>query len=128
VNEFARFVRFGDLRFPELYRHLSHPDHGGPCDLLACPAAFTYPTGQAHWSLLLSTRAVENQCYMLAPAQGGQHDNGRRTWGHSLIADPWGEVLAEQAEGEGVVLAELKRERIDQVRRQLPALTHRVLG
>lgn len=117
-----------DLRFPELYRHLSHPDHGGPCDLLAVPAAFTYPTGQAHWSLLLRARAVENQCYVLAPAQGGQHDNGRRTWGHSLIADPWGEVLAEQAEGEGIVLAELPRERMEQVRRQLPALTHRVLG
>jgi nitrilase len=118
-----------DLRFPELYRRLTHPDHGGPCDLLVCPAAFTYPTGQAHWSLLLRTRAVENQCYVLAPAQGGQHDNGRRTWGHSLVADPWGEVLAEQAEdGSGVVLASLQRERIQQVRRQLPALTHRVLG
>jgi predicted amidohydrolase len=79
-----------DLRFPELYRALMVP----PCDLLACPAAFTYTTGQAHWELLLRARAVENQCYVIAPAQGGLHENGRRTWGHSMIVDPWGEVLA----------------------------------
>jgi nitrilase len=112
-----------DLRFPELYRALMHP----PCDLITVPSAFTHTTGQAHWELLLRARAVENQCYVLAAAQGGTHENGRRTWGHSLIVDPWGEVLACQAEGEGVVLAELDPARIAAVRRQLPALAHRRL-
>lgn len=113
-----------DLRFPELYRALMHP----PCDLLLVPAAFTYPTGQAHWELLLRARAVENQCVVLAPAQGGRHENGRRTWGHSLAVGPWGEVLAvREADGEGVVLATLDAARLAQVRTQLPALTHRVL-
>ena len=110
-----------DLRFPELYRHLMKP----PCDILAVPAAFTYTTGQAHWELLLRARAVENQCYVIAPAQGGRHDNGRRTWGHSMVIDPWGEVLAVLPEGEGVVMAEVQVERLAQVRDQLPALTHR---
>jgi len=110
-----------DLRFPELYRALMAP----PCDLLVVPSAFTYTTGQKHWELLLRARAVENQCYLLAPAQGGQHENGRRTWGHSMIVDPWGEVLACCPEGEGVVLAELDAARIEQVRTQLPALAHR---
>ncbi|WP_298833621.1 carbon-nitrogen hydrolase family protein [uncultured Piscinibacter sp.] len=110
-----------DLRFPELYRALMTP----PCDLLSVPSAFTYTTGQAHWELLLRARAIENQCYVVAPAQGGRHENGRRTWGHSMIVDPWGEVLAVRPEGEGVVLAELDETRIAQVRGQLPALTHR---
>ncbi len=110
-----------DLRFPELYRALMTP----PCDLLSVPSAFTYTTGQAHWELLLRARAVENQCYVIAPAQGGRHQNGRRTWGHSMIVDPWGEVLAVQDEGEGVVIAELDTARIAEVRTQLPALTHR---
>jgi deaminated glutathione amidase len=112
-----------DLRFPELYRALSTP----PCDVLSVPAAFTYTTGRAHWELLLRARAVENQCYVLAAAQGGTHENGRRTWGHSMVVDPWGEVLAVQPEGEGVVVAEVQRERLLQVRRQLPALQHRRL-
>ena len=110
-----------DLRFPELYRELMHP----PCDLLSVPAAFTYTTGMAHWELLLRARAVENQCYVIAAAQGGTHENGRRTWGHSMVIDPWGQVLAVQPEGEGVVLAELDLERIAAVRTQLPALEHR---
>jgi len=110
-----------DLRFPELYRALMTP----PCDLLAVPSAFTYPTGQAHWELLLRARAVENQCYVLAPAQGGRHESGRRTWGHSMIVDPWGEVLVSRAEGEGVLVAEVERQRLDAVRAQLPALQHR---
>ena len=110
-----------DLRFPELYRALMTP----PCDLLSVPSAFTYTTGQAHWELLLRARAIENQCYVIAPAQGGRHENGRRTWGHSMIVDPWGEVLAVRPEGEGVVLAELDSARIAEVRSQLPALTHR---
>jgi predicted amidohydrolase len=110
-----------DLRFPELYRELMHP----PCDLLSVPAAFTYTTGLAHWELLLRARAVENQCYVIAAAQGGTHENGRRTFGHSMVVDPWGKVLAVQPEGEGVVMAEIDAQCIASVRTQLPALEHR---
>lgn len=113
-----------DLRFPELYRALMRP---AACDLLVVPAAFTYTTGQAHWELLLRARAVENQCHVLASAQGGLHENGRRTWGHSLVADPWGELLAVHAEGEGIALADAALQRRDAVREQLPALAHRRL-
>jgi nitrilase len=113
-----------DLRFPELYRALMQP---APCDLLLVPAAFTYTTGRAHWEVLLRARAIENQCYVLASAQGGTHPNGRRTWGHSMVIDPWGEIVAVLDEGEGVVLAEVDAERIAQVRQQLPALQHRRL-
>jgi deaminated glutathione amidase len=109
-----------DLRFPELYRALA-------ADLIAVPSAFTHTTGKAHWELLLRARAIENQAYVIAPAQGGKHENGRRTWGHSMIVDPWGEVLACIETGEGVALAELRPERIAEVRRQLPALAHRRL-
>lgn len=112
-----------DLRFPELYRQ--HARAGA--DLLLVPSAFTHTTGQAHWELLLRARAVENQAYVLAPAQGGRHETGRRTWGHSMLVDPWGEVLAVQAEGPGVVAGVLDAERLRQVRLQLPALEHRVL-
>ena len=112
-----------DLRFPELYRALMAP----PCDLIVVPSAFTHTTGQAHWELLLRARAVENQCYVLAPAQGGLHENGRRTWGHSLLCDPWGELLALQPEGEAVVAGALDRARLAAVRQQLPALAHRRL-
>jgi deaminated glutathione amidase len=112
-----------DLRFPELYRALMQP----PCDLLLVPAAFTHTTGQAHWELLLRARAIENQCYVLAAAQGGTHQNGRRTWGHSMVVGPWGEVLDVLPEGEGVVIAELDAARLAQVRQQLPALQHRRL-
>ncbi len=111
-----------DLRFPELYRALGLK---APCDLLAVPSAFTHTTGEAHWELLLRARAVENQAYVIAPAQGGLHGNGRRTWGHSMIVGPWGEVLACLPEGEGVVTAELDPSRIAEVRKQLPALAHR---
>jgi nitrilase len=112
-----------DLRFPELYRRLMQP----PCSVLVVPAAFTWPTGQAHWELLLRARAVENQCYVIASAQGGQHENGRRTWGHSMVIDPWGTVLAVQEEGAGVVVAELDPALLARVRQQLPALQHRRL-
>ena len=112
-----------DLRFPELYRALMQP----PCDLLCVPAAFTHTTGQAHWEVLLRARAIENQCYVLAAAQGGVHANGRRTWGHSMVVGPWGEVLAVLPEGEGVVMADLSPQRLAQVRSQLPALQHRRL-
>lgn len=109
-----------DLRFPELYRRLG-------ADVLLVPSAFTFVTGQAHWETLLRARAVENLAYVVAPAQGGTHENGRRTWGHSMVVDPWGAVLAQRESGAGVVLADLDAERIAQVRRQLPALEHRVL-
>jgi len=112
-----------DLRFPELYRALMTP----PCDLIVVPSAFTYTTGQAHWELLLRARAIENQCYVLAPAQGGTHENGRRTWGHSLLVDPWGEVIDCRDEGVGLVMGEIDAQRLDDVRRQLPALSHRRL-
>jgi len=91
------------------------------------PSAFTYTTGQAHWELLLRARAVENQAYVLAPAQGGEHATGRRTWGHSMLVDPWGGVLAVQPQGAGVVAGALDADRLRQVRQQLPALEHRVL-
>ena len=91
------------------------------------PAAFTYTTGQAHWELLLRARAVENQCYVLASDQGGHHDNGRRTCGHSMIIDPWGEVLACLPEGAGVAHAVLSADRLRAVRSKLPALQHRLL-
>jgi len=89
------------------------------------PAAFTHGTGQAHWELLLRARAIENLAYVAASAQGGQHDNGRQTWGQSMVIDPWGNVLAQRASGPGVVLADLDWARLQQVRQQLPALQHR---
>jgi nitrilase len=113
-----------DLRFPELYRHYAAQG----ADLLLVPSAFTFVTGQAHWELLLRARAVENLCAVVAPAQGGRHQNGRRTWGHSMVVDAWGEVLAMRAEGAGVVLAELDPAALAARRRQLPALEHRRLG
>jgi nitrilase len=113
-----------DLRFPELYRGLAA---GGGTSLILMPAAFTYTTGQAHWEILLRARAIENQCYVLAAAQGGKHENGRRTWGHSMLVDPWGEVLAVLPEGEGVVSGTIDPDRLAEVRQNLPALRHRVL-
>lgn len=111
-----------DLRFPELYRAL------GDMALILMPAAFTVPTGRAHWELLLRARAVENQCYLLAAAQGGTHPNGRATYGHSMLVDPWGEIVAEHAAGPGVVVGDVEQARIDEVRRKLPALEHRRVG
>jgi nitrilase len=110
-----------DVRFPELYRGL------GQFDVMFVPSAFTVPTGSAHWEILLRARAVENQAYVVAPAQGGLHPSGRRTYGHTLVVDPWGEVLAVRPEGEGVVLAEIDTDRIQEVRRALPALANRKL-
>ena len=110
-----------DLRFPEFFRAQR------PFDVLLLPAAFTYTTGRAHWELLLRARAVENQCYVIAAAQGGEHESGRRTFGHSMIIDPWGEVLAVLPEGEGVVVADLDGARLQSVRTRLPALKHRLL-
>lgn len=110
-----------DLRFPELYRGLS------PVDVIVLPAAFTATTGEAHWEPLIRSRAIENQCYLIASAQGGTHQNGRQTHGQSMIVDPWGRILAQQAKGEGVVLAEIDPTVIQSVRSRLPALAHRVL-
>jgi nitrilase len=108
-----------DVRFPELYRGL------GEFDAMFVPSAFTVPTGLAHWETLLRARAIENQAYVIAPAQGGRHATGRRTYGHSMIVDPWGEVLAMRAEGEGIVLAEMDVERLREVRAALPANLNR---
>ncbi|KVL06921.1 carbon-nitrogen hydrolase family protein [Burkholderia territorii] len=122
----APFGRVGlsvcyDLRFPELYRRM------GDCALIVVPSAFTYTTGRAHWEMLLRARAVENQCYVLAAAQGGKHENGRRTWGHSMLIDPWGEIVAVRDEGASVVIGALDPQRIADVRQSLPAWRHRVL-
>ena len=110
-----------DLRFPEFFRAQA------PFAALLLPAAFTYTTGKAHWELLLRARAVENQCYVLAAGQGGTHESGRRTFGHSMIVDPWGDILAVLPEGEGVITADLDPVRLNSVRTRLPALAHRVL-
>ena len=120
----APFGRVGlsvcyDLRFPELYRAM------GECALIIVPAAFTHTTGRAHWEVLLRARAIENQCYVLAAAQGGTHVNGRRTYGHSMLVDPWGEVKAVLPEGEGVISGELDPAYLAGVRESLPALRHR---
>jgi len=111
-----------DLRFPELYRRL------GDCALMVVPSAFTYTTGKAHWEVLLRARAIENQCYVLAAAQGGTHRNGRRTWGHSMLIDPWGEIVAVLPEGEGLVEGGIDPASLVAVRANLPALKHRVLS
>ncbi len=107
-----------DLRFAALYQALQ-------AEVLLVPSAFTYTTGQAHWEVLLRARAIENLAYFIAPAQGGVHANGRRTWGHSMVVDAWGQVLAQRAEGEGVVMAEMSMPDLLKQRTQLPALAHR---
>jgi len=110
-----------DVRFPELYRTLA------PMDIILVPSAFTATTGAAHWETLLRARAIENLAWVLAPAQGGTHPNGRRTHGHSMVVDPWGKVVAERASGPGVVVADVDPAFQEKMRRGLPALTHRVL-
>ena len=109
-----------DLRFPELYRELARRG----ARVLCAPAAFTERTGRAHWELLLRARAVENLAWVFAPAQVGQHGGGRVSYGHAMIVDPWGTVVDQVAEGEGLAIAELDFERQDQIRRELPALSH----
>jgi len=109
-----------DLRFPELYRALQ-------AELLLVPSAFTWGTGQAHWDLLLRARAVENLAFVAAPAQGGTHDSGRRTWGHSMVVDPWGEVLAQCGDGAAVLCVDIDAAQLARRRAQLPALAHRRL-
>jgi deaminated glutathione amidase len=109
-----------DLRFPELYRSLK-------ADVLLVPSAFTHTTGQAHWETLLRARAIENQACVVAPAQGGKHANGRCTWGHSMVVDSWGQILAQHAEGAALVCADLDARTLQERRTQLPALTHRLM-
>ena len=112
-----------DLRFAELYRGYAKAG----ADLLLVPAAFTHTTGKAHWQVLLRARAIENLAFVVAAAQGGVHPNGRQTWGQSMLIDPWGQVLAELAQGPGVVLADLDAAAMQRWRQQLPALQHRML-
>ena len=108
-----------DLRFAELYRELA-------ADVLLVPSAFTFTTGQAHWEVLLRARAIENLAYVLAAAQGGVHDNHRRTWGHTMVVDPWGQVLVQHDTGSAVILAEVSKDDLQTARARLPALHHRV--
>lgn len=110
-----------DLRFPEFYRRL------GELNLIVVPAAFTETTGRAHWEVLLRARAIENQCYVLAAGQGGEHPGGRRTFGHSMLIDPWGDVISALTTGPGLVIGEVDTVRITAVRESLPALKHRKL-
>jgi nitrilase len=112
-----------DLRFPELYRELARRG----AELLLVPSAFTRTTGAAHWEVLLRARAIENLAWVAAPAQGGTHENGRETWGQSLVIDPWGRIVAQRATGAGVVTFELDAPAIAAARTQLPALSHAVL-
>ena len=110
-----------DLRFAELYRELA-------ADVLLVPSAFTFTTGQAHWEVLLRARAIENLAYVLAAAQGGVHDNQRRTWGHSMVIDPWGQVLVQHETGPAVIMTEVTREALVTARARLPALHHSAGG
>jgi predicted amidohydrolase len=109
-----------DLRFPYLYRALALAG----AEMLAVPAAFTVPTGEAHWHTLLRARAIETGAFVFAPAQTGHHATGRKTYGHSLIVDPWGQVLADGGQGKGIILHEIDMARVAQVRRSIPALSH----
>jgi predicted amidohydrolase len=110
-----------DMRFPDLYRALS--DAGA--EILAVPAAFTVPTGQAHWHVLLRARAIEPGCFVIAAAQVGSHEDGRATYGHSLVIDPWGEVLLDMGDAPGVGFAEIDLDRLRDIRARIPALKHR---
>ncbi|MCY1007430.1 hypothetical protein OV079_18115 [Nannocystis pusilla] len=112
-----------DLRFPELYRALS----AAGAEILVVPSAFTLLTGIDHWEPLLRARAIENQAYVLAPAQYGPHGHGRHSFGHSLAVDPWGAVIAQVSRGEGLALTWLRADLLQRVRSDLPALTHRRL-
>lgn len=113
-----------DLRFPELYR--LQADAGAV--LLTVPAAFTLATGKDHWEVLLRARAIENQAYVVAPAQQGRHAQDRMTWGHAMVVDPWGLVTARASEGEGLAMSEFDLSLLEKIRRSLPALQHRRLG
>jgi predicted amidohydrolase len=109
-----------DLRFPHLYRDLAKAG----ATMISIPAAFTVPTGQAHWHVLLRARAIETGAFVFAPAQCGEHAGGRRTYGHSLIVAPWGEILAEAGETPGTITAEIDLSAVDKARGQVPSLKH----
>jgi predicted amidohydrolase len=124
----APFAKLGlsicyDLRFPEMYRQLVTAG----AEIIVVPSAFTAHTGAAHWHLLLRARAIENQCFVVAPGQVGRHNDKRESYGHSLVIDPWGTILAEQAEGTGLAVADLDLDRLATIRREMPCLTHRRL-
>lgn len=109
-----------DVRFPTLYRRLAEAG----ADIIAVPSAFTRPTGEAHWHILLRARAIETGCFIIAPAQTGTHENGRETYGHSLIIDPWGKVLAEAGDGDDMIIADIDMSLVAKARAQIPALQH----
>ncbi len=109
-----------DMRFPALYRDLAQAG----ADILSIPSCYTVPTGEAHWHVLLRARAIETGCFVLAPAQHGVHEDGRETYGHSVVINPWGDVLAERAEGPGLLMCELDLSEVAQARRRLPSLQH----
>lgn len=109
-----------DLRFPHLHRHLAKQG----ADIIAVPAAFTHFTGKAHWHVLLRARAIETGCYIIAPAQTGFHPSGRQTYGHSLIIDPWGEVICDAGDTVGVISAEINLDKVTETRKQMPSLEH----
>ena len=109
-----------DIRFPDLYRTLAISG----ASIITVPAAFTRITGDAHWHILIRSRAIETGCFIIAPAQGGRHDDGRETYGHSLIVDPWGEILAESGIDPGVITATLDLARVGEVRGKIPSLQH----
>ena len=109
-----------DVRFPTLYRRLAQAG----ADIISVPSAFTRPTGKAHWHILLRARAIETGCFIIAPAQVGAHENGRETYGHSLIVDPWGHVLAEAGDDDDMILANLDASLVEKARAQIPALAH----
>ena len=113
-----------DVRFPELYHQLVLKG----AQLFAVPAAFTAVTGMAHWEVLLRARAIENLCYVLAPNQGGAHTNGRNTYGHSMIIEPWGKILSEKKMGAGLIFADIELERLQQLRLQFPCNNHHILN
>ncbi len=109
-----------DLRFAGLYRDLAK----GGANILCVPAAFTVPTGKAHWEVLLRARAIETGCYVIAPAQVGEHEGGRKTYGHSMIIDPWGQVLAQKESGEGIIISDINIYQVNKARTAIPALEH----
>lgn len=109
-----------DLRFPQLYRALAKAG----ASFITIPSAFTHTTGQAHWHVLQRARAIETGCFVIAPAQGGVHENGRHTFGHSVIVDPWGVILAESGEDPGVIVADIDVAKVADVRARIPSLTH----
>ncbi len=112
-----------DLRFPELFRYYAQNE----VDFFVIPSAFTEKTGAAHWELLLRARAVENQCFVLAPAQGGLHENGRQTWGHSMVVHPWGNIIAELQQSPGILRCQIDCREISDLRRNMPVHQHRCL-